>query len=91
MLFLQDETRTLNATQANTFTKKIREKTCESVVPANTQHCDKVLVRPIMQHCSDVDAVTSKLPRCSKIISTLDSKFNSCCNINFVLTALLQH
>ena len=52
--------------------------------PANTQHCDNVVVRSQRcktntRRCSDVDATMSVLQRCSNVASTLDSKCNLCC------------
>ena len=43
------------------------------------------------QHCSDVDATTSELQRCSYVAPTFDSMFNSQYTMDVVVTTLLQH
>ena len=42
------------------------------------------------QRCSDVDATTSKLQRWSNVSSSLDSRFNSQCTMDVLLTTFLQ-
>ena len=42
------------------------------------------------QRFCDFDATKPELKSCFKVASTLDSKFNSRCNMNTVLTTLVQ-
>ena len=61
----------------------------------STQSCRNVVVRlqrctTNAQRCSNVDVTTLILQRCSNVASMLGSKFNPQCNMNIVLTTLLQ-
>ena len=61
-----------------------------SSIPANTESCDKIVVRSqrrttSIQSFIDVDVTTSKLQRCFNIVSTLDSQFNS----QYIMTLIL--
>ena len=43
----------------------------------------------ITQYCNDIDVTISNLRRCSNVAPKLDSKFNSQCTMNVVLTTVV--